>query len=360
MCRETMDDSLVSVVVPVYKVEKYLEKCINSLLDQSYPNYEIILVDDGSPDNCPQICDTYSRQYENIRVVHKKNGGLSSARNAGVENARGRWIVFVDSDDFVECDYISYMWEIKNKYSSDFVVCGVTDEDEHGNYLGSNGNSSCEVMNPKDAFFSIYFGRNACFQAYSKLIDKDILEHNPFPDGYYEDFATTYLWIDAAKRIVLGDGSGNYHYIQRDGGILKRKLTKDHLHCFEICDEITAYVGRKYPEFEKYNYLLYQKQVVQMLNKQKLTKKQLGDVFDRYKRMFRKNALRRVFDKNVGVKTRAYTVLLSTNPCVYILSVKLIGNVRNLILAFKQWKSNVKELDTEMNKKINRGGYRPN
>lgn len=327
---EIMDDSLVSVIVPVYKVEKYLEKCINSLLDQSYPNYEIILVDDGSPDNCPQICDAFSKQYGNIRVIHKKNGGLSSARNAGVENSKGRWIVFVDSDDFVERDYISYMWELKNNYASDFVVCGVTDEDEFGNYLGSSGNSFCEMLNPKEAFFSIYFGRNACFQAYSKLISKDIVQCNPFPDGYYEDFATTYLWINEAKRIVLGDGAGNYHYIQRDGSILKRKLTRDHLHCFEICDDISAYVERRYPDLKKYNYLLYQKQVIQMLNKQKLTRKQFGDVFGRYKRIFRRNALRRILDKNIGSKTRVYTILLCTNPCVYNVLIRLMSDIRNI------------------------------
>ena len=99
-------DPLVSVVVPVYNVEKYLDRCVQSLLTQTYPNYEIVLVDDGSPDNCPAMCDAYAKKYENVAVLHKKNGGISDARNYGVQRAKGDWIVFVDSDDYVAENYI--------------------------------------------------------------------------------------------------------------------------------------------------------------------------------------------------------------------------------------------------------------
>jgi len=108
---------LVSVIVPVYKVEKYIHRCVNSLLNQTYPHLEIILVDDGSPDNCPQICDEYSANYKNIRVIHKENGGLSSARNAGIKACKGMYISFVDSDDFVDIRFIERLYNliIKNK-----------------------------------------------------------------------------------------------------------------------------------------------------------------------------------------------------------------------------------------------------
>lgn len=97
---EEMDQILFSIIVPVYKVENYLDKCISSIANQEYENYEIILVDDGSPDRCPQICDKWAKKKEYIKVVHKKNGGLSSARNAGMRHARGEYILFVDSDDY--------------------------------------------------------------------------------------------------------------------------------------------------------------------------------------------------------------------------------------------------------------------
>ena len=112
---------LVSIVVPIYKVEAFLPRCVDSLLAQTYQNIEIILVDDGSPDNCPQICEDYKAKYDNIKVVHKQNGGLSSARNAGMEKATGEYIFFVDSDDWIESDCISDLVEIAERENVDFV-----------------------------------------------------------------------------------------------------------------------------------------------------------------------------------------------------------------------------------------------
>ena len=99
-------NSLVSVIVPIYKVEDYLDECVKSIVDQTYKNIEIILVDDGSPDHCPQKCDKWAKKDLRIRVVHKQNGGLSSARNAGLDVAKGEYIAFVDSDDFISPDYV--------------------------------------------------------------------------------------------------------------------------------------------------------------------------------------------------------------------------------------------------------------
>lgn len=99
-----MQTKLFSIIVPIYKVEKYLHKCVNSLVNQTYKDIEIVLVDDGSPDNCPQICDEYAAKDKRINVIHKKNGGLSDARNVGLENCTGKYILFVDSDDYIELD----------------------------------------------------------------------------------------------------------------------------------------------------------------------------------------------------------------------------------------------------------------
>lgn len=108
-------EDLISIVIPVYKVELYLEKCIESIINQTYKNLEIIIVDDGSPDNCPKICDEYAQKDNRIKVIHKENGGLSDARNAGIDVAAGKYIAFVDSDDYVSNDYIEYMYNlIKN------------------------------------------------------------------------------------------------------------------------------------------------------------------------------------------------------------------------------------------------------
>lgn len=114
--------SKVSIVVPIYNVEKYLEQCIDSIINQTLKDIEIILVDDGSPDNCPQICDDYAKKDSRIKVVHKKNGGLSSARNAGIEVATGDYIGFVDSDDYIELDMYEKMYSIAIENNVDFVM----------------------------------------------------------------------------------------------------------------------------------------------------------------------------------------------------------------------------------------------
>ena len=121
-------DSLVTVVVPVYKTKEYLEQCVQSLRSQSYSNLEIILVDDGSPDECPALCDAYAAQDARIRVIHKENGGLSSAREAGIQNASGAYIMVVDSDDWIESDTVANCIEVAQRDNADCVMFGYTRE----------------------------------------------------------------------------------------------------------------------------------------------------------------------------------------------------------------------------------------
>lgn len=118
------EEPLISVIVPVYNVEKYLDKCVDSIVNQTYKNLEIILVDDGSPDNCPKMCDDWARKDKRIRVIHKKNGGVSSARNLGINNANGECIGFVDSDDWIEKKYIQKLYETLIQEGADIALCG--------------------------------------------------------------------------------------------------------------------------------------------------------------------------------------------------------------------------------------------
>ncbi len=104
------DNPLISVVIPVYKVEKYLRECVDSVINQTYKNLDIILVDDGSPDKCPAICDEYAEKDTRVRVIHRKNGGLSAARNSGIDIARGEYITFIDSDDYVSRVYVEQLY----------------------------------------------------------------------------------------------------------------------------------------------------------------------------------------------------------------------------------------------------------
>ena len=114
----------ISVIVPIYKTEQFLSKCIDSIINQTYKNLEIILVDDGSPDNCPKICDEYAKRDNRIKVIHKENGGLSSARNAGIEIATGDFSAFVDSDDWIDSDMYESLVKLSDEYNADIAECG--------------------------------------------------------------------------------------------------------------------------------------------------------------------------------------------------------------------------------------------
>ena len=106
-----MNKEVISIVVPIYKVEKYIKKCIDSIIEQTYKNLEIILVDDGSPDGCAKICDEYAKKDKRIKAIHKENGGLSDARNVGIDISTGKYICFVDSDDYIENNYIELLYK---------------------------------------------------------------------------------------------------------------------------------------------------------------------------------------------------------------------------------------------------------
>lgn len=125
-------EDLISVIVPVYKVEKYLHRCVDSIINQTYKNLEIILVDDGSPDNCPKICDEYAQKDQRIKVIHKKNAGISEARNAGLEIAQGEFVAFVDSDDYIDSTMYEKMLLLAQKEKNDLVLCGFKKVSEDG------------------------------------------------------------------------------------------------------------------------------------------------------------------------------------------------------------------------------------
>lgn len=142
-----MTQGLISIVVPIYNVEKYLDRCIKSIVNQTYRNLEIILVDDGSPDNCPELCDNWAKKDARIKVVHKQNAGLGMARNTGIDNASGEYIFFFDSDDYVALDVVEKCYASAKKYNSDVVMYGLNSVDTQGKIVGAEIPST-----PKDYY----------------------------------------------------------------------------------------------------------------------------------------------------------------------------------------------------------------
>jgi len=167
---------LISIIVPVYKVEKYLCRCIDSILAQTFADFECILIDDGSPDGCPAICEDYAAKDSRIVVIHQKNAGVSAARNAGLDIAKGKWIGFVDGDDFCDDDMFQLLYENAVKHNSDVSICGYKVMTDGENAKRVNRNYKLQILNKESAILGIFLQGDGYFGGFSwnKLIKSDL------------------------------------------------------------------------------------------------------------------------------------------------------------------------------------------
>lgn len=239
---------LISVIVPVYRVEAYLDRCVRSILEQTYTNLEIILVDDGSPDRCPQMCDAWARQDQRIRVIHKANGGLSDARNAGMASATGKYIAFVDSDDWIEADMYRMLYDKMMEYDSDISACGVEMVFEDGSAAQKlTQNGSC-VLEAQEAMQAVIEESWIQAPVWYKLYKAELIGSIPFPVGkYHEDVFWTYQAVGKAKRVVVFDQIG-YHYTQRSGSIMGTGYSLKRLDALEAKMQRIQFVQAHYPD----------------------------------------------------------------------------------------------------------------
>lgn len=195
---------LISVIVPVYKVEDFLERCVNTIRRQTYRNLEIILVDDGSPDNCGSMCDAYAAEDSRIRVIHQKNGGLSNARNSGIDSAKGAYLAFVDSDDFITEDFIEVLYHACKDTDSDIAQCKYE-------YVSGNEITKAKIpgeikeLTGKKMLLGMYEHEGAYnVVAWNKLYKRELFWEIRYPDGrIHEDEATTYRLFYIAKKAAF-------------------------------------------------------------------------------------------------------------------------------------------------------------
>lgn len=245
-----MMKDLISVIIPVYKVEEYLDRCVESIQKQTYQNLEIILVDDGSPDNCGKMCDEYEKKDPRIKVIHKENGGLSDARNAGIEIATGEYIAFVDSDDFVSNDYIEYMYQMLIENNAKLAISGIMNVWKD-TLITEGVHTNTQVLTPKETFENLLFAKGIEVSAYGKLYHKSLWKENRFPKGkVYEDTAIMYKIIEEAKQIVYGDKKC-YYYIARVGSISKQPgFNKNEEDYIAHTEQMLRFIEEKYPELQ--------------------------------------------------------------------------------------------------------------
>lgn len=224
--------SEISVIVPVYKVEKYLRRCIESILQQTFTEFEVLLVDDGSPDKSPEICDEYRQVDARVHVIHQKNGGLSAARNAGIDwslkNSNNRWICFIDSDDWIHPKMLEYLYRAVNEQKVQISACGMTICDSYKAYDEMDYNvrkvDALDLYIENDLLAAV-----AC----NKLYSKKIFENFRYPIGkLHEDGFLTYKLLYHAKEIAWIDVP-LYYYFQHESSIT-------HQYSLERLDQIES------------------------------------------------------------------------------------------------------------------------
>lgn len=251
-----MDRKLVSIIIPVYNVESYLRKCIESILSQSYKNLQIILVDDGSSDSSGKICEEYSKKDKRIIVVHKENGGLSDARNCGLKYANGEYLTFVDSDDWVDQNYIKYLVELKEKYNTEISICEFKYITENGEIINKYFGDNRElVLSHKESVKELALSRYFSTSAWGKLYDTQLFDNLEFPyKRLYEDIPVTYkLFLDG--HTVSFGACPLYFYLYRNGAISKKKFTKNRMDAIYFVEDAMKKMVKKYPEYKNLSYI---------------------------------------------------------------------------------------------------------
>jgi len=215
-----MEQALVSVIVPCYNVEKYLHKCIDSILRQSYQNLEIWLVDDGSPDGSGMICDEYARKDDRIRVIHKENGGLSEARNVAIDQATGEWITFVDSDDYIADDYVETLYYLAQESGCQIAVGQFVEFVENSYPRKSGGVVQNEILEPYNAVELMFYQKIFDTSAWAKIYHNSLFKSGiRYPRGLiFEDLATTYRLMLKSNGVALTN-KVIYYYLSRSSSI---------------------------------------------------------------------------------------------------------------------------------------------
>lgn len=232
-------ETAISVIVPVYRVEKFLPQCIESVLNQTFTDFELILVDDGSPDRCPAICDEAAERDARVRVIHQANAGLSAARNAGIEAAHGAWLSFVDSDDYIAPHFCEKLYQTAQRTNADCVMCSVQNVDESGKLIDSAlMRVADEVKTGQEVLRKI--GRDDVtpyLTAWNKLYRRKLFNTLRYPAGRQNEdvFVFAELFCQVQRAVCVAEPL--YFYRKRIGSIMNSVVTLRNL------DEMWAYVN---------------------------------------------------------------------------------------------------------------------
>ena len=329
-----IEKPLISIIVPIYNVEKYLEKCVLSIIDQTYTNLEIILINDGSTDNSSKLCKELALLDQRIIVIHKMNGGLSDARNVGINRATGLYISFVDSDDYISTDMIETLLTsiIENKCEISTCRYQTYTEDSPIHPRSTQSNNFL-VLNNTQALEDMLYLRNLTNSAWGKLYKTELFRSIRYPAGHtYEDLATTYKLFSKAENIVLNSFEG-YYYLKRSGSITNSKFTQSRMSGSDFAHEQLMYVAENHPQILKAaeNRLFTESRyILSAINttdkKSTISRNKCIEIITKYRRTI-------LFDRKSSIVNRTFAA-------ISYISIKLMLKII-AIKAKRDWNNNV-------------------
>ena len=238
---------LITIIVPIYNVKPYLSRCIESIINQDYKKLEIILVDDGSNDGSSELCDEYVKKDKRIKVIHQKNSGISITRNVATDLAKGKYIAYVDSDDYIELDYISYLYKLIKDNKADISACA------------HNKHRYIEAVYEKDELYPALLTSKIAFSSWSKLVKTSVMRDNNvyFPDNeIYEDQKWIYNLLNYTNRVAVGSLS-KYHYTYRPNSIFNTNTTKNKESLVQRLCEMHEFIKENHSEYSDLSYIRY-------------------------------------------------------------------------------------------------------
>ena len=312
---------MISVIVPIYNVENYLQKCIDSIINQTYKNLEIILVDDGSPDNCGRMCDVYALKDDRIKIIHKNNGGLSDARNVGLDAAAGDYIGFIDSDDSIHREFYEVLINLIFKYNADIAQCGFlrVNEDAVNNFNEDKpyADEKITLMSNCEALDNLYNENyvNTVIVC-NKLYKRELFEDTRFPKGKtQEDEFTTYKLLFSAKKVV-STSRQMYYYMKRTGSIMGCGFNIEYLLLLDAyCEQILFYKQEKLPELEKKAKIAFENYIrITMVDDLKSDLDNKDQIFDNLINYYRNNYGLFSSYSNTGFKKKVIMSLFNYSP----------------------------------------------
>ena len=274
----------ISIIVPVYNVEDYITGCIESILNQDFEGFELILVNDGSTDRSGLICDEYEKKDDRVIVIHQEHKGVSLARNIGISNARGNYIGFIDSDDYIYKDMYSTLYNLCEQTNSDIGVCKLFREID-GKIVNLEDELIIKEMNNEEAMKELFKGILYRFSLANKLFKKSCFKGVQFPEGrIHEDLSTTYRLFANAEKITYINSTG-YVYVKRSNSILTSKFSEKRLDAFKGWDEILIFMKNEYVKI--YDYVIacfvyacidYSYYIFEQINDKNIVKKYINNI----------------------------------------------------------------------------------